>query len=340
MIEQLKSAACLDRRPIFVATLYVVTANFALWAVEAKLPTGRSIWLNAFLYLACITIWLTIKYLWMLAKTRHESAIHQSLAFLKIHLKIGLRTAPVFGILIVFMPTFSSIKGAIFHFNDYSWDETFIDWDSAIHGSDPWQLIQPFLGFPLITYAISVAYQLWFFLIYGGTLLFLFRHRDAFLRERFLIVFFANWAIVGTLLAILFASVGPCFAEPILGIDRYVPQMEYLKSVDNHFPILTDNTQQMLLERYRNRNSDLGAGITAMPSMHVALACLFWLSARHVSRWVGYAAFIFLIVIMLGSVHLAWHYAIDGYASIAITLGLWRLAGYWIEGTTAKQDKG
>ncbi|MBL8905409.1 MAG: hypothetical protein JNM20_01915, partial [Rhizobiales bacterium] len=32
-------------------------------------------------------------------------------------------------------------------------------------------------------------------------------------------------------------------------------------------------------------------------------------------------------VILFGSVHLAWHYAIDAYAGILIALGVWWLMG-------------
>lgn len=33
-------------------------------------------------------------------------------------------------------------------------------------------------------------------------------------------------------------------------------------------------------------------------------------------------------MILVGSVHLAWHYAVDGYAAIALALTCWRLAGF------------
>ena len=35
----------------------------------------------------------------------------------------------------------------------------------------------------------------------------------------------------------------------------------------------------------------------------------------------------FLVVILIGSVQLAWHYAVDGYAGILIAWGAWALAG-------------
>ena len=33
-------------------------------------------------------------------------------------------------------------------------------------------------------------------------------------------------------------------------------------------------------------------------------------------------------MIFLGSIHLAWHYAVDGIVAIAMALIIWRLAGW------------
>jgi hypothetical protein len=36
----------------------------------------------------------------------------------------------------------------------------------------------------------------------------------------------------------------------------------------------------------------------------------------------------YAVVIFIGSVHLGWHYAIDGYAGIAGTWLIWKFAGF------------
>jgi hypothetical protein len=62
-----------------------------------------------------------------------------------------------------------------------------------------------------------------------------------------------------------------------------------------------------------------------MPSVHVGIGA-----------WVGFglwrtrlriAGLLFAILTLLGSVRLGWHYAIDGYVSIAIVAVLWWLVG-------------
>ena len=61
--------------------------------------------------------------------------------------------------------------------------------------------------------------------------------------------------------------------------------------------------------------------------MHVAMAFLFWLGIRKVSRVAGWFFFAFLIAIWIGSVHLAYHYAVDGLVSVIATAIIWKASG-------------
>jgi len=64
--------------------------------------------------------------------------------------------------------------------------------------------------------------------------------------------------------------------------------------------------------------------------MHVSQALLFFLAMRRVSRGAGLLFGIFFIAILIGSVHLGYHYAVDGYVSIAVTGLIWALAGQYV----------
>ena len=70
---------------------------------------------------------------------------------------------------------------------------------------------------------------------------------------------------------------------------------------------------------------DFGSGITAMPSMHVALAWLFYLLVREriKARLIRGGAFAFVLVTWFASVHLAWHYAVDGLVGILAVSAIW-----------------
>ena len=75
----------------------------------------------------------------------------------------------------------------------------------------------------------------------------------------------------------------------------------------------------------------MGSGISAMPSLHVAMAFLFALLTWRVNRLLGVCFYAFTGLILLGSVHLAWHYAVDGYLALAITWCIWHLVDRLME---------
>jgi hypothetical protein len=106
--------------------------------------------------------------------------------------------------------------------------------------------------------------------------------------------------------------------------------MSYLREADQLGLVWAVHTQEMLWQLYERSAVGLGAGISAMPSMHVAAAVLFALLGWRVSRPLGIAFSVFAGLILLGSVHLGWHYAVDGYISILATIALWKGVGWFL----------
>ena len=74
------------------------------------------------------------------------------------------------------------------------------------------------------------------------------------------------------------------------------------RAANEQLPVMTRHVQELLLGWYREGEGGLGSGITAMPSMHVAMAFLFWLAVRMVWRPVGWFFLAFFVAIWLGSV--------------------------------------
>ena len=235
--------------------------------------------------------------------------------------------------LIVFLPFFSQMKSLIPYFHPYSWDNTFMVWDRTLFfGHDAWQVLHPLIGYPLITFAISNCYQAWILLIYAGCLYLCFYPVDPRMRRAFFMTFFLCWTLLGSALATALSSVGPCFVQPIFGNPHFEPLMAYLRSVNETYPIMALNVQDLLLTWHRQSSHGLGSGITAMPSMHVSDAFLFFLAMRHVSRVAKWFFLAFFVVILLGSVHLGYHYALDGIVAIIATAALWKLSWLFFEG--------
>jgi len=71
-------------------------------------------------------------------------------------------------------------------------------------------------------------------------------------------------------------------------------------------------------------------GISAMPSIHVGVAVLFAILGWRTNRILGFGFTIYALLIQLGSIHLGWHYAIDGYFSAILTGMLWKGSGRFV----------
>ncbi len=314
---------------LFIVLLFsVALAAVGVWPFRLEAYVA-----NLVLYLSAWVIFAAIHALVSLAGARPD----RPLAYLRdIEFGAGYRARirqswPILAISILFMPAFSAMKSAIPLFNRYSWDQRFIDLDIALHGQDAWRLLQPVIGYPVITSTISLFYQLWILLIYAGTIYFALYVTDRRLRVRYFAACFSVWTVNGAVLAIFFASVGPCFLDPFLGNHHFADQMDYLHMANGSHPVMALEVQQRLIDWYADRSNGLGRGISAMPSMHVALAFLFFLAVRHVSRPLGIFFLAYAGIILVGSVHLAYHYAVDGYLAIAVTAVLWVLSGIWTE---------
>lgn len=235
-----------------------------------------------------------------------------------------LARLPLLLVLIAFLPVFALLKPLIPLMNPYSWDAALTGLDQAIFGTDPWRLLQPLLGYPVVTAMLAVLYHAWFGLVYPGGLVLLYSRQADRIRRQYFLSFMLIWILGGIVLASVLSSVGPCFLEPITGNHHFAQQMAYLYRANEHLPIVVLNVQEMLLDNYSARGPGHGAGITAMPSMHVAMAFVFFLAMRHISPCWARFFFGFFVLIWIASVHLAYHYAVDGLVSVIVTYALWR----------------
>lgn len=107
--------------------------------------------------------------------------------------------------------------------------------------------------------------------------------------------------------------------------------MPFFLSARASYPVWSIDVQDLLWSAYNGRETGLVKGISAMPSMHVAIVCLFVLLGWRVNRIAGIGFTIFAAIIMVGSVHLGWHYAIDGYLAIILTFLIWRAVGFLVK---------
>jgi hypothetical protein len=236
---------------------------------------------------------------------------------------------PVLLIAPAFFSAFTSLKSGMTRLHPYSWDPVIAGWDRALLGQDAWRVLQPALGHPPVTFALSVLYSAWhpaMILIFGGLTFSLGRPQ---LRAQALLALIGCWALLGTWAATALASVGPCFVGPmhLPMIDGFAPQASYLQAANRQLPIWEFAEQSRLLSAWASGKPVLGSGISAMPSMHVAVATLMALVGWRLGRIAGVAGSLYLLIIVVGSIHLGWHYAMDGIAGAAGAGLLWAVAG-------------
>lgn len=240
---------------------------------------------------------------------------------------------PVLLAMLVFGGTFTTIKASIPAMLPFSWDQGFDELDRWLHGgAAPWELLQPVLGTPAVTYAVNWVYNLWFLTFNLVWIWQAFRQGDDRLRLQFFLSLILGWILLGSVLATLLASAGPCYFGRVTGLpDPYEPLMEYLRHVDDSYAVWALDAQETLWRNYAKGGVIVGSGISAMPSMHVAIATLMALVSWRVRRWLGVVMSAYAVGIMIGSVHLGWHYAVDGYLGAAGMIAIWWGAGRFVE---------
>ena len=233
----------------------------------------------------------------------------------------------IFALLLVsiFAATFVVMKDLIPLMNMFAWDPQLAALDRALHGGiDPYILLKPLLGTPFATTFINAVYNLWFVVFYFIIFLTCFDRHNTVRRNTFLVSFVLIWIIGGNFLATIFSSAGPVYYQYFGYGDHFLPLLDSLKEFSKISPVWVLDTHEMLLDGYIN-NGPL-KGISAMPSMHVAIAVLLAIYGFHCSRWAGWLLTVFALLIQLGSVQLAWHYAVDGYAGAAIAICCWMIS--------------
>jgi hypothetical protein len=241
-----------------------------------------------------------------------------------------LQAVPVVIVLPLFNSACTLAKTLIPALHPYDWDATLARWDTVLHfGIAPWRALAPVLATPFMTSVANIIYCGWFFGLASLWFWQAFALRDRLLRMQFFIGYMACFILLGNIMATILASGGPCYYGRLVdGPDPYAPLMLYLGRVDlPGYLNISVGLQNTLWNYYASGDSGVGAGISAMPSMHVAGATLFALLGWRTNRFLAVALSINVGLILIATVFLGWHYAVDGYISIIGSVAIWWIVG-------------
>ena len=235
--------------------------------------------------------------------------------------------------------SFNAFKQMILPAAGFRFDPLFAEMDRWLFlGMDPWRISHGLFGSPTATLIFDRAYHAWFVPMALGLMICAWLPSASFrLRTQYLLSYIMMWIGVGSALAFLLPGAGPCFYETFAGPSPTFQAMMAKLAADQAAlgaPISALTFQAALLNVFGNESLAVGGGISAMPSVHNGLAALFALAAFRINRKAGWAMAFYAAAIWIGSIHLGWHYAIDGLAAFALAWGIWAVAGriaLWLE---------
>lgn len=247
-----------------------------------------------------------------------ESVTPEIVAGLALYLALG-----------AFMGAFTTVKTLLPLINPFWADPMLAGLDQALHfGRDPWRWLHPIMGSHAVTRVVGVLYfPVWTLLVFALPLLFCLARGRETLRRQALMAFLLAWIVNGTVVACLMMSGGPAFYGALEGDPARFRELTDYLAFDRANPLSASALQATMLESWRAQSGGVGVGISEFPSLHVTMATLCAFMAWRVNRWAGLIVSAFAAVIMAGSVHLAWHYAVGGYFGLVSACFFWWLAG-------------
>lgn len=233
------------------------------------------------------------------------------------------------------LPLFELFKQHILPARGFPFDPYLAALDRILFlGNDPWRITHALFGNLAPTMLIDTAYALWMPMMFAYPMVAVMATRDEVLRIRLLGTWLWSWVLIAGLGAWLFASAGPCYYNALVGPDAgFMALNDRLNalSVDAHVhgkSITALDFQALLLSGQHSQGLLPAGGISAMPSMHVAMAVLFAISGFRIARALGWIMSGYALLIWIGSIHLGWHYASDGIAGAAMMIALWKAVGW------------
>ncbi len=225
------------------------------------------------------------------------------------------------------IPAFAVVKAMVPLPLGYWADPLFAELDRLVHlGHDAWRVYWPLATqVPFQVHFIGYHFA-WTVLALSLPVLATAFDPDIGRRNRVLVGYLFVWIGLGNLLAALFASVGPVYYADLTGIARYA-DYEAVREAVVPADGAVRRLQTMMWENWEERTGRVGFAISAFPSVHVGMAALVMVYLVAISRLTGLIGIGYLALTQLTSVSYGWHYAVDGYASIALVVLVWWASG-------------
>jgi hypothetical protein len=284
----------------------VTTIEFCWWAVVwtsgfAPAPYVLTYLALAFAGLACV---LSLR---ILTGTMSESPSWWSVLAATTLVGIGAS---------LFLP----LKYAIPQIVPFWLDQPLAKAERLIFAADPWLQLDRLLGWAAVP--MDRLYGLW--LPVQSLLLFtVLTQPPSAPKSRALIAYVLAWFLLGVVAANFLSSAGPLFYDRLFGGTTFAGLRETLHH-RGAWIALTESDK--MWSSLATRRPSVVVGISALPSIHVAISVWIFLIARSMAPRSAPYALCYSIVVWVGSVQLGWHYVVDGLVGAVGMLCVWVLS--------------
>jgi hypothetical protein len=191
--------------------------------------------------------------------------------------------------------------------------------ERQLFGDDPWKIADRIFGWALVP--VDRVYGLWLptqsFVLFSVMLL-----PASPAKSRLLIAYGLAWFLLGVVAAFLCASAGPIFYDRLLGGHEFASLNAKLQGG----AWMARSEADAMWASFASGRPSIVAGMSAMPSLHVAISFWMWLAARSLAPRLAPLALGYVIFIWIASVQLGWHYASDGLGGVLGMALVWWLA--------------
>jgi hypothetical protein len=199
-------------------------------------------------------------------------------------------------------------------------DEPIATLERSMFGADPWILLDEVLGWAAVP--MDWLYACWL-PVQSLVLFSLVLATPSRAKSRALIAYSLAWFLLGVVAAALLSSAGPLFYDRLYGGTAFAGLEPTLRARGTWIALAESDQMWRAMTA---REPGLVAGISAMPSIHVAVSFWMFLMARTIMPRAAPAALIYCGLIWIGSVQLGWHYVADGLFGIIGMIAVWYLA--------------